>query len=78
MAYVFDYAGSLGMKRVIGEYIPTAKNAMVREFFAQFGFRQLSAEADGRTRWALNLGEFNSAATYIRQTEKGNSVAVGS
>jgi FkbH-like protein len=75
MAYVFDYAGSLGMNRVIGEYIPTAKNAMVRDFFAQFGFRQLSAEPDGRTRWALNLGEFNPAATYIRQAEKASSVA---
>jgi FkbH-like protein len=78
MTYVFDQAERLGMNRVIGEYIPTAKNAMVRDFFAQFGFRQLSTEADGRTRWVLSVGEFQQPATYIHQTEKASPVTVGS
>jgi FkbH-like protein len=78
MAHVFDCARRLGLGRVTGEYVPTTKNAMVRDFFAQFGFRQISEEANGRTLWALSIEEFRPPATYIRQTQHADMVAIGS
>jgi predicted enzyme involved in methoxymalonyl-ACP biosynthesis len=78
MTYVFDHAKRLGLDRVIGEYIPTAKNAMVRDFFAAFGFQKISEKADGSTLWALGVHEFQPPATYIRQNEKASLTAIGS
>jgi FkbH-like protein len=45
-----------GLKRVTGEYIPTAKNALVRNHYASLGFKQTHAGADGRTLWELPIG----------------------
>jgi FkbH-like protein len=69
MTYVVDRARRLGLSRVTGKYIPTAKNAMVRDFFAQFGFRKTSEAADGSAEWVLNVDEFQPPKTYIRQHE---------
>jgi FkbH-like protein len=78
MVCVFDRAKRLGLSRVTGEYVPTAKNAMVRGFFAQFGFQKTSEEAGGRTVWALSIEEFQPPATYIRQTQTAALAANGS
>ncbi|MDQ8698269.1 HAD-IIIC family phosphatase [Hyphomicrobium sp. LHD-15] len=39
-----------GIRRVRGEFVPTPKNAMVRDFYASCGFTQTSTDA-GRTTW---------------------------
>ena len=36
MNHIFSRAHDLGLSKVRGEYIPTAKNAMVKDFWAQF------------------------------------------
>lgn len=43
-----------GIKRIHGYYYPTAKNSMVREFFAVQGFEKVS-ENDGNTEWILDI-----------------------
>lgn len=43
-----------GLKRIHGYYYQTAKNGMVREFFAELGFEQIS-ERDGNTEWMLDI-----------------------
>lgn len=48
---------SRGLKRVTGEYIPTAKNALVKNHYANLGFKQTHVDADGRTRWELTIGD---------------------
>jgi FkbH-like protein len=78
MAQVFESAKRLGLRRVTGEYVPTAKNGLVRDFFAQFGFQKVSEEASGRTQWALSVEKFLPPATYIRQTEHADMAAAGS
>ena len=37
-------AAARGIKTIVGYYYPTAKNAMVREFYAQFGFAKTADE----------------------------------
>jgi FkbH-like protein len=64
MNHVVDVARSKGARRIVGEYIPTAKNGMVREFFARFGFTMESDEA-GRTRWTLDPGVYTPRKTWI-------------
>ena len=47
----------LGARRLIGEYCPSAKNAMVRNHYQQLGFTPME-HADGRSLWILDLLDF--------------------
>ncbi len=46
-----------GLKEVRGEYIPTAKNVLVKNHYAGLGFEQVEADENGRTLWRLDIGE---------------------
>jgi FkbH-like protein len=78
MRYVFDCAKRLGLSRVTGEYVPTPKNAMVRDFFAQFGFEKTAEDAGERTLWALSVQDFQPPVTYIRQIHNVELAAIES
>ena len=43
-----------GVKRVRGDYIPTAKNGMVREFYASCGF-ELVEEDERKSTWSFSF-----------------------
>ncbi len=62
-------AGRLGAKRLIGQYRPTEKNAMVRDHYATLGFLPLDADAEGNTRWTLSLDGFSPTPTFIRAVQ---------
>jgi FkbH-like protein len=66
MSHVVGAAVKLGLRRVVGDYVPTAKNAMVRDFFRQFGFTRASA-AD--SRWTLLVADYQPTETFIRLVE---------
>ena len=53
-----EHARSRGARRLIGEYIPTSKNGMVKDLYPSLGFSQLPSSGDGSTRWALDLSTF--------------------
>jgi FkbH-like protein len=55
LALVVSAAQTLGATRLIGEYLPTKKNGMVREHFPKLGFAALSEEPNGATRWVLEI-----------------------
>ncbi len=44
-----------GLKKLVGHYYPTAKNAMVKDFYAQQGFAKTEEDTEGNTRWELDL-----------------------
>ena len=46
--------------RVSAEYIPTAKNGMVRDFYMQFGFK-----LEGPNQWTLDVESYVPLRTYI-------------
>ncbi|WP_340314077.1 HAD-IIIC family phosphatase [Rhizorhabdus argentea] len=58
-------ARRLGAVRLIGEYIPSAKNAMVRDHYAKLGFALLEESGEGVTRWVLPLDDFAPKPTFI-------------
>jgi FkbH-like protein len=64
MNHVFEYAAQAGLAQVRGEYAATAKNAMVRDFYRQFGFLPSSADANS---WALDVAAYQPQETFIQQ-----------
>lgn len=46
-----------GIRSMIGYYYPTAKNAMVKEFYAAMGFTKIQEDEDGSTVWRFDIPE---------------------
>jgi FkbH-like protein len=46
-----------GVTQVRGDYIPTAKNAMVRDFYENAGFTASRSDDEGATAWSLTIGK---------------------
>jgi FkbH-like protein len=44
------------LDRLVATYIPTAKNGLVRDLFADLGLTCIDRQSDGQTRWELRLG----------------------
>lgn len=44
-----------GIHTILGYYYPTAKNAMVREFYAQMGFAKIDEGEDGSSIWRFEI-----------------------
>jgi len=49
-----------GVSRLVGEYLPTTKNALVKNLYPQLGF----AANDGR--WLLDLDQFKMLKTFVQ------------
>jgi FkbH-like protein len=75
MNYIIREAARLNLEYVAGTYTPTAKNAMVRDFFATFGFQKISETCDGATRWRLPVTAYKYRETHIH-AEISATVAV--
>lgn len=68
MNHVADYARRHGFASVRGVYLPTAKNSMVKEIFAQFGFHKERELEGGVTHWRLQVAEFQAREVHIAAT----------
>jgi FkbH-like protein len=62
-------AQKLGAKRLLGDYIPTKKNGMVRDHYVKLGFEMAEIRDDGSSRAVLDLAHFVPAETFITVTE---------
>ena len=56
---IVEEAKKLGYSKLIGEYLPTAKNGMVKDHYKNFGFD----EKEGR--WELNIDSFEKHKCFI-------------
>jgi FkbH-like protein len=63
-----DAARKLGATRICGEYLPTAKNQMVRELFARLGFTLRKTYGDGGTDWSLSLPGYEKQPVIMQVT----------
>ena len=61
---IVEIAKKNGFKYVVGEYLPTAKNQMVKDHYERLGF----AEKDGK--WMLNVKEYRERNVYINNINK--------
>lgn len=53
--HLVDAARQRGVRTLLGEYIPTAKNKLVRDHYQNLGFTLTQNGEEGHTRWRLNL-----------------------
>lgn len=56
---------SAGITSIIGHYYPTAKNSMVKEFFADYGFELTSEDSEGNRTWTLNVADYIEKKVFI-------------
>ena len=61
---IADLARANGFKRVMGEYLPTKKNGIVKDHYLTLGFKQ---EGD---KWVLNLVAFEKRNTFIANSSQ--------
>ncbi|MCS7078162.1 MAG: HAD-IIIC family phosphatase [Bacteroidia bacterium] len=67
---IVEYAKSNGFKHIIGEYIPTAKNGMVKDHYPKLGFEAMHKP----NFWRLDVDNFVFYPVYIqRHMEKAFS-----
>jgi FkbH-like protein len=65
MNLVVEQAVRLDLHAVSGQYIQTPKNAMVKDFFAQFGFVKTD-ESETHAHWRLTVSEYRPSHTFIK------------
>ena len=54
-----------GITTLQGHYYPTAKNAMVKELYGDFGFEKISEDGQGNTLWRLDLSNYKAKTSHI-------------
>lgn len=60
-------AKAAGITKLIGTYIPTAKNKMVKDFYPDvLGFSPVSAAEDGTTVWELDITDYKNKNHVIK------------
>ncbi|MBI1198454.1 MAG: HAD-IIIC family phosphatase [Phenylobacterium sp.] len=49
-----------GARSLVGRYVPSPKNAMVKDHYAGLGFAKVSEDPSGETTWELDLSSYES------------------
>lgn len=55
-----------GVVQIIGNYYPTAKNGMVKNLFADFGFEKIAEDGEGNTKWQLFTEKYENKNLHIK------------
>ena len=58
-------AAARDITTIRGHYYPTAKNAMVRDFYAQMGFAKTAEDDGGNTTWELAVKDYKPRAAHM-------------
>jgi FkbH-like protein len=65
---IVEQARERGLKRIVGEFIPTPKNALVRDHYQSLGFTQIDADSGETTRWQLYVDDWKPLPHFIRES----------
>ena len=57
MDELVERAKKYGIKKLVGYYYPSAKNAMVKEFYSVQGFTKISEDEEGNTVWEFIIDD---------------------
>ena len=52
---ILKHAEANGIDRLVGTYIPSARNQMVEDHYPLLGFESIDRQPDGSTRWSLQV-----------------------
>lgn len=71
MDELVDRARSIGIRRLVGYYYPTAKNAMVKDFYSLQGFSKVSEDQEGNTVWEFEITDHYVKKQKVIQVNEG-------
>jgi FkbH-like protein len=63
-----EQAAQRGIRRLVAEFVPTAKNTVVADLYARLGFDCVERRGDGSSRWELPVAGFAPRRTHIART----------
>ncbi len=72
LAILADVARKMGAKRLVGQYIETAKNSLVKDHYLKIGFKSVT-ETSANTSAVLDLEEYVPAVTPIQIQKDQNA-----
>jgi FkbH-like protein len=55
---IVRHAEKSGAKKLVGMYIPTARNGLVKEHYRKLGFTRIACAANGTETWELDIAAF--------------------
>lgn len=62
---IVDYARVNGFKRIVGEFLPTEKNTMVKEHYPNLGFKKI--EGVETAQWELLVQNYSVKECYVNK-----------
>ncbi len=62
-------AQAMGLERLVGFYLPTAKNSMVKDHYGKLGFTCTGSSEDGSSVWSLDLATYEPKPNFIHTQE---------
>lgn len=72
LAYISEHAKSGGVNKIKGYYIPTARNALVKDHYKNLGFVQVTGDA-GPEVWELDLTQYQYPSLPIKISDSLNT-----
>ena len=78
LQYLVEQARGRGITTLVGRYIPTAKNGLVRDHFSRLGFVQTDSQ-NGETTWELAVGGYDEKQLpmKVESQARGKLAAAG-
>lgn len=74
-----EIAKTVGAQALLGRYVPTERNALVRDHYPNLGFEQLECKrrssVEGEFHWIYRIGESKIVATNIFKVTRKNGTA---
>lgn len=61
-----ELAKKQGYTKIIGEYIPTPKNKLVKDLYKECGFSKIETDDDGNDSWILDVNSYTKREVYIK------------
>jgi FkbH-like protein len=75
MNVLAEEASLRGARHLIGEYLPTAKNAIVENLYPAMGFVEMAMSSPARRRFSLELNSFKPFETFIEVQHSGDGTS---
>jgi FkbH-like protein len=75
MNWLVQHAKSRALTEITGTYRPSPKNAMVKDFFAQFGFKKIDEDEEGAS-WSLDVATYEPRQVHMTSSP-GDAAAGG-
>ena len=68
---IVEQAREMGYERIVGEYLPTAKNKMVEHHYEELGFERTGMDMDNGRRFVLSVQGYQKKECWISEGKGG-------